>query len=342
MQLSSDMHLLNGALGGTLLALSSSAFLLLTGRMSGMSGILDGVLRAQEDGVFSWRWSYIGGLGAAGFLLARSPDTLGSPAAATLVPWASIAAGILVGYGTRLGGGCTSGHGICGLPRLSVRSLVAVGTFMATGAATAILAGTDAGRSALLVKAAGAAPSALAIFGPTLAALGVSAVIFSKNWFGPKPTTVKPTTVSMHLVSLASGLLFGLGLGLSGMTDNAKVSSFLNPWAPGGWDPSLAAVMGAGVVVNYFTFNAISRLGGGPPLAETTTYAACAQTGSCAANNKIDTPLVIGCAMFGVGWGLSGVCPGPAMVGLAGGRPDLILFVPAMIGGMVLKGGSEL
>lgn len=120
--------------GGALIGMAATWLLWLNGRVAGVSGIAGGVLfRAQGD--VAWRVAFLAGLiGAAGAYLHSVPGAY--------VPridfprWSLVAAGLLVGFGTRMGNGCTSGHGVCGLGRLSARSLVAVVTFMATAIAT--------------------------------------------------------------------------------------------------------------------------------------------------------------------------------------------------------------
>lgn len=118
--------------GGALIGLASVWLLAASGRIAGISGILHGLF-AQPPGDRSWRVLFIAGLVAAGFawhaLVAPAPVREGFG-----LGWAA-AAGLLVGFGTRVGGGCTSGHGVCGLGRFSLRSLVAVMVFMATGMA---------------------------------------------------------------------------------------------------------------------------------------------------------------------------------------------------------------
>jgi uncharacterized membrane protein YedE/YeeE len=120
--------------GGVLIGLSATLLLWLNGRIAGVSGILNGVV-FPKPGELSWRAAFLAGLIAAGGLyMAIVP---GAPLPRTDFPRAGlIVAGLLVGFGTRMGNGCTSGHGVCGLGRLSMRSLVAVLTFMATAIAT--------------------------------------------------------------------------------------------------------------------------------------------------------------------------------------------------------------
>ena len=128
----------------------------------------------------------------------------------------------------------------------------------------------------------------------------------------------------LHRVTeFAVGLLFGLGLLLSGMTNPSKVLGFLD--LVGAWDPSLALVMGGAILVGFFAFALAKKrsttfLGGVLRLPTST---------------QMDKPLVIGSLLFGAGWGLAGFCPGPAVVSMADGQPKALVFVLAMLFGMV-------
>jgi uncharacterized membrane protein YedE/YeeE len=120
------------------------------------------------------------------------------------------------------------------------------------------------------------------------------------------------------------GLLFGLGLLLSGMTDPGKVQGFLD--LAGAWDPSLAFVMGGAIAVGLFAFalakqRTRSFLGGGMYLPKAT---------------EIDRRLVLGSLTFGVGWGLAGFCPGPGLVSMASGETKGLVFVLSMLMGMAV------
>ena len=114
-------------IGGISIGLSVTLLLAFNGRIAGISGIVNGAIALDKQEV--WRWIFILGMLVGGILyeygLAAQPTPTG-----TLTPWAMIIGGFLVGFGTRMGSGCTSGHGVCGLGRLSMRSLVAVLTFM--------------------------------------------------------------------------------------------------------------------------------------------------------------------------------------------------------------------
>jgi hypothetical protein len=127
-----------------------------------------------------------------------------------------------------------------------------------------------------------------------------------------------------RLSEFVIGLLFGLGLLLSGMTDPGKVIGFLD--IAGSWDPSLAFVMGGAVAVGFFAFSLAKR--------RTTAFLGGAM--SLPSARQIDTRLIVGALIFGAGWGLAGFCPGPALVSMAAGQFKAIVFVAAMIAGMVL------
>ena len=128
---------INALLGGLLIGLSATLMLLLNGRIAGISGILNGILDGGKDKVH-WRWCFILALPIGALLHGLVADVSYYQADAFL-PLLMIPAGFLVGFGTRIGGGCTSGHGVCGIGRLSMRSLAATATFMATGIITVFL-----------------------------------------------------------------------------------------------------------------------------------------------------------------------------------------------------------
>jgi uncharacterized membrane protein YedE/YeeE len=131
--------------GGIIIGVSASILLLLNGRIAGISGIVGGLL-APKAGETLWRLLFVAGLTAGGVAIAAVRP--GAFAGTSTRPLACvIVAGLLVGYGTRLGGGCTSGHGVCGTSRLSKRSIAATATFMATGMLTVAVLGRLLGGS---------------------------------------------------------------------------------------------------------------------------------------------------------------------------------------------------
>lgn len=127
-----------------------------------------------------------------------------------------------------------------------------------------------------------------------------------------------------ELIALVTGLLFGFGLMLSGMTDPLKVKGFLD--VAGSWDPSLAFVMAGAIAVGSAAF----------ALARRRTRSWTGDPMDIPRSSIIDRRLVGGGLLFGVGWGLAGLCPGPALVNLGAGDRNAALFVLAMIAGMLL------
>jgi uncharacterized protein len=132
------------------------------------------------------------------------------------------------------------------------------------------------------------------------------------------------TSVFSNASEYLIGVLFGLGLIISGMTNPAKVLAFLD--IAGAWDPSLIFVMGGAVLVALIAFY----------LAKNRTQSFLGGAMHIPTRRDIDRPLIIGSALFGVGWGLAGFCPGPALVSLGSGELKALVFVVAMLGGMLL------
>lgn len=140
--------------------------------------------------------------------------------------------------------------------------------------------------------------------------------------------------IQKHIIALLAGILFSFGLVLSGMTQPAKVIGFLNvlglqqgiSWqaAPGYWDPSLAFVMGGALCVTLIAFALQPRQA--KPWFDTKFH--------LPTRDEIDFKLICGAALFGIGWGLAGYCPGPALASLLVGGADALIFCAAMLAGM--------
>ncbi len=124
-------------------------------------------------------------------------------------------------------------------------------------------------------------------------------------------------------VQLGIGLLFGLGLIVSGMINPAKVLNFLDVF--GTWDPSLAFVMGGGVIVTFIGYRLVFQRS--RPIFDSVFHVPTAK--------DIDSRIIVGPALFGIGWGLAGFCPGPAFTALGTGQTEAIMVVIAMVVGMV-------
>ena len=364
-------------LGGAVLGTVAMTKLRTNGTVLGISGIVGGLVkpgaRAAPDA--PERAAFLVGLLSAGAALASVlPRALGAPDLASAWSPASVlrlcAAGFFVGLGTARGNGCTSGHGIMGNARLALRSFTATCTFMACGAATASLAQTAAWRSFLAAPPAAAsvlfagafppaapasAAAALALaagFG-TVVALSLAALLPKKassssaTSAGDKAAAVATEKAAgapaRRAVAGASGLFFGLALGLAGMVDPVRVAGFLDlSGGVGRWDPTLGLVMAGALGLAAPTFRAWAP--GGIDAPHAPPHAATSY-GLPSRQARPDFQLVSGAALFGCGWGLAGVCPGPALVALGGAlgtsggagslaaSAPLLLFNAAMVAG---------
>jgi hypothetical protein len=135
--------------------------------------------------------------------------------------------------------------------------------------------------------------------------------------------------MNARLVAFPSGVLFGSGLAWSGMTNPARVQGFLD--VTGAWDPTLVLVMASALAVAAPGFALALRRP--RPFLESTFR--------LPTRTRIDRPLLAGAVIFGIGWGLAGLCPGPAIAGLVTGSPAVVLFVLAMVVGQLLAGRLE-
>lgn len=132
-----------------------------------------------------------------------------------------------------------------------------------------------------------------------------------------------------NLAALVCGMVFGLGLSLAQMTNPEKVLNFLD--ISGTWDPSLLLVLGAAVLVAVLAFRLVLQRGA--PLWDHTFH--------MPVPRMVDRPLVIGSALFGIGWGFSGYCPGPAIASIGFGNPEALWVVPSIIAGAALQRWSH-
>ena len=146
-------------------------------------------------------------------------------------------------------------------------------------------------------------------------------------------TTEKTVQRAAVVVAALAGAVFGLGLVLSGMTQQAKVLGFLDV-ASGAWDPSLAFVMVGAIGVHALLRRVVARH---PRWSRRPLFAESYQEPK---KTPIDHRLVVGAAVFGVGWGLAGVCPGPALVSSSSLTPTVVLFVIGLLGGFGLYGAT--
>eukprot|EP00518_Triparma_eleuthera_P007455 CAMPEP_0182469546 /NCGR_PEP_ID=MMETSP1319-20130603/17250_1 /TAXON_ID=172717 /ORGANISM="Bolidomonas pacifica, Strain RCC208" /LENGTH=757 /DNA_ID=CAMNT_0024669863 /DNA_START=121 /DNA_END=2394 /DNA_ORIENTATION=- len=333
-----------GAVGGVLIGVASAVLLLGAGKIMGISGILTPFSTAPltqfslspptESGHIPvsdslWRLTFIAMVLACSSLAGVISPSLASRVASNGSPWPlSLLGGALVGAGTTLSNGCTSGHGVCGLGRLSYRSFAAVSTFFPVAIITASLTGGLQNDPApteghLYV----ASPST----GLYLAALTIGAAL---SFFLVNRNHAPPAAdVGRSLLpSLVSGALFAAGLMISGMSDPDVVRSFLdlNVSSFEQWNGTLAAVMAAACAVSLATYQYKKCHPMEQPLLCSTPEPCECSFNSIPNSGKPDRKLFFGSTLFGIGWGISGVCPGPALVGAAlGANTTIYFYLPA-------------
>ncbi|KAK7054761.1 hypothetical protein VNI00_003224 [Paramarasmius palmivorus] len=298
---------LRSLIGGIGLSLPVHALLVLNGNVFGISGFVHRAVRGSKEGWAAVIGLVTGGI-VAGFLEGQAPrlELPGMP----LV----LLSGFLVGVGTRMANGCTSGHMIAGLSRLSKRSLTATLMFFATGVPVArtLHANLPARNEAEPLALSSYANSLLIAQAiPFLLVL----LLYLRTPSPPSENTdsraqaqcdTSITTFPRLVTFWATSVEFALALRLSELSEPTKVLSFLLlPMHPA-FDPSLMCLAAGALPVSFCLYRFCRgperpRLGG---------------KWSIPTGGAIDTKLVAGAALFGVGWGISGICPGPALVNL--------------------------
>lgn len=284
-------------LGGVCIGVSALWGFFLEGRVTGISGELYESICLKCRSIF-----FISGLVFGGFALRNTPlnPVLTDPLAHLSKSRITIG-GYLIGIGASLANGCTSGHGVCGLVRLSRRSFVAVVSFMITSILTGSITGSvrhlplvpplDANRVRCKLRSVTATIICFSILPFPLARVSMLATGY--GW-GIVAEVFKN---SLHF---CRGALFATGLVISGMVHPAKTLGFMNIFKK--WDPSMAFVFLSALPLSFIGYSSIA-CGRGPVL------------GGPMENylKELDYQLVCGSILFGLGWGLTGLCPGPAI-----------------------------
>lgn len=271
-------------IGGAFIGIASGAYMLFASRVAGNSGALKALVVGPREGP---KVSFLLGLLGAGAAMARlMPTAFEAPPEASLP---LMAGAFIGGVGVSLGNGCTSGHGLCGLSRLSMRSLVAVPTFMACAIGTATYRGGTYALGPLAPLAS--TPDATVALALNLAATFALALV--------PVAFMARSAMRDWLVGLWSGACFGTGLAIGGMV---RPSVVLNALSPARLDLTLWTLFTTALLVTFAGYRLAEANG---------VRAAKAVPGAA-----LDAKLVIGASLFGVGWGWTGICPGPLLVTL--------------------------
>ncbi|KAF3387431.1 hypothetical protein F1880_000827 [Penicillium rolfsii] len=301
------------SLGALLLFQGSSGLLVHNGAIFGISSLLSGSLfNPNRDNV-----PIIAGLVSSVlpvYFLAPSLIPSYPPAPHTVAAAvAQLGVGILLGWGTKNGCGCTSGHMLCGLSRLSPRSFISTALFFTTALITAnVVAGGSN------IPACGDLPCYTPIYpsSPEMIFMAGSLLLSTITNFIIVPKALRRSEESRTLFAYLAGLEFGLGLLISGMADSAKVLRFFAMATdPSRWDPSLALIILFGIgpsLVVYLTHKPGQKSKKEDEAAKPTLAESWRLPTSTVAD--INWRFIAGSVVFGVAWGLQGVCPGPSIL----------------------------
>jgi len=325
---------INGILGGLIMSIASTLHLLLKGKITGISGTL---FRTITLGDFGYNICFLSGMILIPSLIRGfAKESFYNRILEEPIPYTDslsiigfFLAGFFVGFGTKMANGCTSGHGVCGLPRLSKRSFAAVGTFLVFGFGFATLRYyvtflendfiLDKKRKDEIIISDNATKIISIIFFCISIIVFIFIMIFK---------VIKDKTYEFKeiLISFLVGALFSLGLIESGMAKRHLVLLFLSIGKD--WDATLICVLGAAVGLNLITFNLILKK------MEKPIFHSKFQLPD---KTEIDAKLLIGAAIFGIGWGWGGICPGPGVLCFYLYMPQTIVFMFMVICGQLIE-----
>jgi len=317
---------INGVIGGLIMSIASSIHLLLKGKITGISGTLFSICFLSG---MLFIPSLIRGFTKKSFYNRILEDPIEYTDSLSIIGF--ILSGFLVGFGTKMANGCTSGHGVCGLPRLSKRSFAAVGTFLIFGIGFATLRYhvkflesdfilSKKKKDNIILSENTVKIISIAFFCLTII-IFIFILIFIFNVLRKKVYEFKEILISFFV-----GILFSLGLMESGMAQRHLVLSFLSICKE--WDATLICVLGAAVGLNLITFNLILKKMEKPIFHNKFQLPD---------KTEIDIKLIIGAAIFGIGWGFGGICPGPGVLCFYFYLPQSIIFMIMTICGQLLE-----
>ena len=325
---------INGIIGGLIMSISSSLHFLLKGKITGISGTL---FRTITLGDLSYNLCFLSGMLLIPSLIRGFTKKsfygrmLEEPIKYTdsLSIIGFLISGFLVGFGTKMANGCTSGHGVCGLPRLSKRSFAAVGTFLLFGIVFATLRyyvkflETDfilskKRKDSIILSEITTKIISIIFF---CLSIIIILLIFYFDILKKKIYDFKEILIPFFV-----GVLFSLGLMESGMAQRHRVLLFLSICK--NWDPTLMCVLGAAVGLNLITFNLMLKKMEKPIFHKKFQLPD---------KTEIDRKLIVGAAIFGIGWGFGGICPGPGFLCFFIYLPQSITFMVMLSLGQFLE-----
>eukprot|EP00980_Cylindrotheca_fusiformis_P028274 scaffold22589_cov138-Cylindrotheca_fusiformis.AAC.37 len=368
-----------GLAGGSLIGASAGVLLLSSGEILGASGLISSTVlepeKALNDPSVSWKLLFMSTFMATSNLVSSAyakDNRMGKDSSLPIVSTAGyLIGGFLVGFGTKLGNGCTSGHGICGMARLSKRSFIAVATFMTSAVATANIVAPDNRTFSttfsflrgskvpnLYNRKLGIAATAPFVLATAYALHNLYTTVKAdrnkrlakengnsgqeqasakeSDIIEVEPKSERKSRQELAMVEDGVGKLlpavftssaFALGLAVSGMVLPSKILGFLNLHLvkKGSWDPTLMTVMAGGSAVSWISYQFVKGFG----LFDHSYSMECPRRSSRFAiptNTNVDLYLISGAVSFGVGWGIAGLCPGPALFLAASGTEPIIKF----------------
>lgn len=326
---------------------------MLNGDIMGISGIMSSALmnplKTVKNPSQHWKLVYLGTFAINTALLvygletnwAHDPRIGNDPNVPIASSLAHLVGGFFVGLGTKLGNGCTTGHGICGLARSSVRSLAAVLSFMGSAMLTRFLTAPWTGwakSTAFLRSNVGSemVPLYGSFVSGGLVLLGVWTFFVAVQ---------NPNQRRKKFGACVSAALCATGLAVSRMVISSKVLDFLDVGAlfkmgwNGSFDPTLATVMGGGLVTSWLSYQYVDGWSQTRKSEKCVKSPLALEDGSFSVptNTVIDGELVGGALLFGVGWGIAGLCPGPALFHACAGSTEVLLrWLPMFMVGSYL------
>jgi uncharacterized protein len=319
----------------------------------GISGIVSNALinpiRALQNPSNHWRYVYLAScaLSVNVFVNYLAPKSFMSDDRSldSDVPIPSAIAhllgGLFVGIGTKIANGCTTGHGICGISRMNRRNIVATCTFTGVSMFTAFVVSPlrkwvtltsflrTSGIPTLYPISSGifmAVAVGLALIHPATSAHNRSKNMTVEEGFNEDRKT---------LGAVLSGAMFAMGLAISGMAKASKVHDFLcvSGFSRGSFDPTLVTVMASGILSSWLSYQFVDGWSVLAPKKALVCPVMCDKFG-VPTSNAIDGQLMLGTCLFGMGWGLTGICPGPAIFAAASGNVyATLLWIPAFVAG---------